>query len=140
MGPSWRRQDNPGPDHRQQTGDPLLHAFRCDEWRQRRTRSHREGASEPLFHDGFAHSFHRRDPPFLQIAAGLATWSCRERYRDAHRSDDRESLLRSDPPAIVPLPALCAQAVGARRPGGAPPSCRDRGRRTTETNHRAAGD
>ena len=48
--------------------------------------------------------------------------------------------LRSDPPAIVPLPALCAQAVGTRRPGGAPPSCRDRGRRTTETNHRAAGD
>ena len=60
---------------------------------------------------------------------------------EIHRfsKSQQDSLLGAVEKGIVTLIGATT-AVGTRRPGGAPPSCRDRGRRTTETNHRAAGD
>lgn len=45
----------------------------------------------------------------------ILCWELWKRYGDADRRNDRESVIRSDPPSPLPLPALCAQIFGKGR-------------------------
>ncbi|MFR3489616.1 MAG: AAA family ATPase [Alistipes ihumii] len=77
------------------------------------------GPQEPLLQHAGPVPVHRRDPPFQQVAAGLAARSRRTGDRHARRRDDREPVVRGDLAAAVALSGLRAQGDGGERPAKA---------------------
>ena len=140
LGTAGRGQDDAGADHRPPAGDAVLHPLGGDERREGRARRHRAGTERPLLQFRLSDPLHRRDPPLLQVAAGLAARRRGEGDGDAHRGDDGEPVVRGDTAAALPLPALCAQAAGEGRPAGAAPPGGGGGHGAEETAHRPARD